>query len=320
MTPSYYKFDTEFDAIVVGTGPGGGSVARDLTKYGKKVLILERGDYEPTRGNVTQMLKRGWIPVTKMPITTRGALVPRGITTGGTSNLYTATAYEPPFEILEKYGVDIREEIAALRAELPIGPIRDDLMNPAARLFMQSARDLGHDCKKLDKFIYQDNCLRNCESCVFGCPNDAKWNSRYLVDEAVENGATIFNHAHVKRVITEGKKAVGVEYQRDGEKLTAYADQIVIAAGGIGSPLILRASGFDGVGENVCMDPLIVVCGQIEGLEGTGKAVPMMTGIHLKEEGVMICDLHLPKILKSLFDLQAFHFTKAGEYENPGVD
>jgi len=273
MTPSYYKFDTEFDAIVVGTGPGGGSVARDLTKYGKKVLILERGDYEPTRGNVTQMLKRGWIPVTKMPITTRGALVPRGITTGGTSNLYTATAYEPPFEILEKYGVDIREEIAALRAELPIGPIRDDLMNPAARLFMQSARDLGHDCKKLDKFIYQDNCLRNCESCVFGCPNDAKWNSRYLVDEAVENGATIFNHAHVKRVIT----------------------------------------GFDGVGENVCMDPLIVVCGQIEGLEGTGKAVPMMTGIHLKEEGVMICDLHLPKILKSLFDLQAFHFTKAGE-------
>ena len=80
MTPSL----NVFDVIVVGTGPGGASVARDLTKYGKKVLILERGDYEPTQGKFSQMLKRGWIPVTKMPITTRGTMVPRGITTGGT--------------------------------------------------------------------------------------------------------------------------------------------------------------------------------------------------------------------------------------------
>ena len=32
-----------FDAIVVGSGPGGASVARDLARMNQSVLILERG-------------------------------------------------------------------------------------------------------------------------------------------------------------------------------------------------------------------------------------------------------------------------------------
>jgi len=304
----------KYDAIIVGTGPGGGSVARDLTKYGKKVLILERGDYQPTKGKFGQMISRGWIPGTQMPVTTQGKPVVRGVTTGGTSMLYTATAYEPPFEILERHGIDIKEEVAAIRDELPISPIKDELMSPAAKLFMKSARELGYDCKKFDKYIFQDRCLQNCDNCIMGCPNDAKWNSRYLVDEALELGAEMINHAHVKRVITEGQQAVGVEYKHQGKTVSAHADQIVIAAGGIGSPLILRKSGFEGVGEDVCTDPLLVVFGQVEGLEGTGKAVPMMTGFHLKEDGIMLSDLHMPHILKQLFDLHALNVTKMGQF------
>ena len=32
----------EFDAVVVGSGPGGASVARELSRRGQEVLILER--------------------------------------------------------------------------------------------------------------------------------------------------------------------------------------------------------------------------------------------------------------------------------------
>lgn len=40
----------EFDAIVVGSGPGGATVARELSKRKKKALILERGGDAPPRG------------------------------------------------------------------------------------------------------------------------------------------------------------------------------------------------------------------------------------------------------------------------------
>ncbi|MCB8877923.1 GMC oxidoreductase [Acidisoma silvae] len=39
--------NNEFDVIIIGSGPGGGAVAHRLAATGKKILILERGDYLP---------------------------------------------------------------------------------------------------------------------------------------------------------------------------------------------------------------------------------------------------------------------------------
>jgi choline dehydrogenase-like flavoprotein len=39
--------DAHFDVIVIGTGPGGGSLAQRLAPTGKRILVLERGDYLP---------------------------------------------------------------------------------------------------------------------------------------------------------------------------------------------------------------------------------------------------------------------------------
>ena len=138
----------QYDAIIIGSGPGGGMVAKDLTQYGKKVLILERGDYKPTKGTFSQMLSRGWLPGTQMPVTKSLKPIVRGITTGGTSNLYTATAYPPDYEMLERYGVDIAKEIEELKEELPIAPLSDHLMSPAANLFMKTASEMGYDAFK----------------------------------------------------------------------------------------------------------------------------------------------------------------------------
>src|SRR6058998_2897215 len=38
-------YDTHFDVIIVGTGAGGGTLAYHLAASGKRVLLLERGDY-----------------------------------------------------------------------------------------------------------------------------------------------------------------------------------------------------------------------------------------------------------------------------------
>ena len=36
-----------YDLIVIGSGPGGGSLAQRLAPTGKRILILERGGYLP---------------------------------------------------------------------------------------------------------------------------------------------------------------------------------------------------------------------------------------------------------------------------------
>ena len=38
---------THYDIIVIGSGPGGGSLAQKLAPTGKKILMLERGGYLP---------------------------------------------------------------------------------------------------------------------------------------------------------------------------------------------------------------------------------------------------------------------------------
>ena len=44
----------EKDVIVVGSGPGGATVAKELSQRNKKVLILEWGDNAPLTGSFWQ--------------------------------------------------------------------------------------------------------------------------------------------------------------------------------------------------------------------------------------------------------------------------
>lgn len=38
-----------YDLIIIGTGAGGGTLAHQLAPTGKKILVLERGDFLPRK-------------------------------------------------------------------------------------------------------------------------------------------------------------------------------------------------------------------------------------------------------------------------------
>ncbi|MCP4751338.1 MAG: GMC family oxidoreductase, partial [Proteobacteria bacterium] len=204
-------FRKEYDAIVVGSGPGGATVAKELTQHGKKVLILEWGNNAPLKGTLLQAARMIGIPGRNLLFTNRKKkeVLMRGTTTGGSSVFYCGTAFDPPYEMLESHGVDIRNEIEELKNEIPIAPLSDELMGPMGLKMMASAQDLGYDWQKINKFIFQDKCKPDCWRCAYGCPYDAKWTARNFVEEAVKNGATLVNGAKVKSVLIEGNKAVG---------------------------------------------------------------------------------------------------------------
>jgi choline dehydrogenase-like flavoprotein len=104
-------------------------------------------------------------------------------------------------------------------------------------------------------------------------------------------------------VLVEDGRAIGVAYNRRGATHRAHAPTVVIAAGGIGSPLILRKTGIAAAGCDFFFDPLIVVMGTVEDLRG-GREIPMAGGMHREDDGYVITDMTVPKALHMLFNAQ----------------
>jgi len=289
----------DYDVIVVGSGPGGATVAKELSQQNKKVLMLEWGSNAPMKGTFPQAAKMIGIPGKSLLITNiKMHVLLRGITTGGSSVFYCGTAFTPPFEMLESHGIDIRKEIEELKNELPIKPLSDELMGPMGNRMMESAQDLGYDWQKINKFIFQDKCKTGCWRCALGCPYDAKWNARNFVEEAVNNGATLVNGVKVKSVVTDGKSATGVTLKKGGRTYQVDAPTVVLGAGGIGSAEILKRSGMEKAGSDFFVDPLIMAMGKVADIK-EGKELQMQAGWQVKDEYVMT-DLTMPKIPKLL--------------------
>ncbi|RMD82769.1 MAG: GMC family oxidoreductase [Candidatus Dadabacteria bacterium] len=298
-----------YDAIVVGTGPGGATVARELARSGKRVVMVEWGSNAPVTGKAGRFLAAAGIPGKGLLITNRMLAMFRGITTGGSSLFFYATAFDPPLDMLRSYGLDIGREVEEAKQELPIAPLKDELVGPMAKRIMSAALDLGYDWRKLPKFVYQDRCRPNCWRCNYGCPFGAKWSARMWVEEAVGHGARLETRAKVERVLVEGSHATGVEFRRRGRRERLYADTVVVSAGGIGSPMILRASGLLGAGYRFFFDPLIAVMGTVDDLRG-GREFPMAAGVLMEEEGYLMTDMTIPALLYAGFTAEVFRFHK----------
>ncbi len=277
--------------------------------------MLEWGGYEPARGSFLYFARSCLIPGKSLYVTPQILTTIRGITTGGSSFFYGGGAFEPPQHLFKNHDVDLSTEVDEIKNELPVSPLSDELMGPGPKLFFESALDLGYDCRKQNKWIYQDRCKSKCQLCVYGCPYGAKWNARDYVDLALEKGARIINHAKVEKVIIEDNKAVGVEYNYQRERYKVYASKIIISAGGIGSPLILRKSGISEAGHDFFFDPAYVVTGKIKGLN-EGRAIPMSTAIYFEEDGIYVTDLNLPYLFLTGLDLEAFNFRDAFFYKD----
>ncbi|MFM9434196.1 choline dehydrogenase-like flavoprotein [Janthinobacterium sp. CG_23.3] len=298
-----------YDVIVVGSGPGGAAVARDLARRQLRVLILEQGSAAPLTGTLGQMAAMAAIPGKGAFFNQDGSLLVRGVAAGGSSAINFATAMAPPLPYFAKYGVDLGPALAALRRELPMAPLPDALIGPMAKRIMQGARALGHDWQKLDKMIYPDKCRSGCWRCVYGCPFGAKWTARNLLDDAVAAGAELLSEAKAQRVIVEQGRASGVEFTRQGQTRQARAGVVVLAGGGIGSPRLLHASGLAAGYDRHFSDPVIAVMGSVDDVDG-GAEVPMAAGTHLHGDGITLADMALPRPMYQAFAAQVGRFDR----------
>ncbi len=292
-----------YDVIVIGSGPGGATVARELARAGKKVLVLERGSDAPLNGTLLQMAKIAAVPGKGAFFNRDASLLVQGITAGGSSAINFATAMAPPLPMFAAYGIDLQAALSFMQTQLPMAPLPDKLIGPMARRIMDAALALGHDWKKLDKMIYADKCRTGCWRCVYGCPFGAKWTARNFLDDAIAAGADLLAEARARRILTKDGRAIGVEYTHPQQTQQIFADTIVLAGGGIASPQLLHASGLMATGARHFSDPVVAVMGSVDDINSNAE-VPMAAGMHLTEEGIMLADLTLPRPMYQAFALQ----------------
>jgi choline dehydrogenase-like flavoprotein len=274
-----------YDYIIVGTGAGGAPVARDLAKEGRSVLILERG----VRNEKTVGVPFGPLLLDGYGLFCRsmeGCYIARGITVGGSTLLYSGNAFDPPRFLYEKMGIDFSQEVAELRAELPINVLPDRFFEKSSSLLkmMDAAAARGYKVEPQEKFIDPDKCRVGCDTCMLGCRRGAKWTTREFVDQATGYGADLMVGTRVRSIIIEKGESKGVCTWK-GKKI--YGDHVIVAGGGVSSPRILLRSGITKhVGDNFFVDPLDAVIGYAKepGQGGWGQ-MSFTHAFNMEEDG-----------------------------------
>lgn len=287
------------DVIVVGSGPGGATLSRELSKRGKKVLLLESGGDH--RGRFYYGTYAGAMLYSKrlgLLFTQEGLNIVRPMLLGGATNMYCGCAAPPPPWLKSKYGMDIDDEVAETAQELGIAPLPEGLRGEASTRLAQAAQALGYPWEPQEKFMRPTRSAHfDCGAkCMLGCRCHAKWNAAEYVDDAVGLGAHVETHADVERLFVEHGECKGVSGWMRGWPFTAHADTVVLCAGGLGSPSILRMSGLTQAGEGMTMDTTVIVYG-ITKDKGNGLEPPMTWSWENMADGYMLSALADPWLM-----------------------
>ncbi len=282
----------EADVVIVGGGPAGCILAKDLSKQGKKAILIEQGG-NSTRffGNPIGTYLGGHIERTAgggflKTMEGDGLIVGTGI--GGGTKLYSAIVGNPNIDAFNKVGIDLSPYLDEAMRETWVNEIPDEFLGRENLKVMDAALELGYPWEKFSKHIDFNKCKPGCTKCMAGCSRGAKWTGKIAADDAVSNGATLLTHVKIRNVIVDNGVAFGVTGRgSDGQSYEIMGNIVVCCAGGIGSPPILNRSGLSEAGKYLSGDPVIMVCGFLEKGSGPDHELPMVVGFLDDENGVM---------------------------------
>ncbi|HUU01512.1 MAG TPA: FAD-dependent oxidoreductase [Myxococcota bacterium] len=305
----------EADVIVVGTGAGGATIARELSRRGFDVLMIEKGRHHQrllgTHAGAALMSDQMGMRTSR-----EGVGCVRAITTGG-STMFTCGTYRAPAPFIKKkLGIDLDEYIEETRRDLGVGKMPDSFIAGSSMMLMDAADRCGYRWEVFEKFINPDLCREDCSDCMLGCRRGAKWTARNFVQQAVDNGATLLQPLTVESVIHKGGRACGVQAWRGRELVTFSAPLVILAAGGMASAPILNRSGIWSAGRGIFLDPLMLVGGVYRGPgshSGTKYNPPMTVGSweFYESEGFMLAPLVDPWMM---FIMQQGQVSAAGAF------
>ncbi|PSJ47350.1 choline dehydrogenase [Zobellella endophytica] len=266
--------DNVFDYIIVGAGSAGCVLANRLTEDGQHtVLLLETGGSDksifiqmPTALSIPMNTKKyAWQFETEPEpfLDNRRMHCPRGKVLGGSSSIngmVYVRGHARDFDEWQQHGAEGWDYAHCLpyfkKAESwafggddyrgdqgPLGVNNGNRMqNPLYQAFVDAGVEAGY-------FHTADYNGRQQEG--FGpmhmtVKNGVRWSTAnaYLRPAMGRANLTVITHALVHKVLLDGKRAVGVRYERNGQvQEVRVSKEVILSAGPIGSPHLLQLSG-----------------------------------------------------------------------------
>lgn len=262
----------EADAIVVGSGAGGGVAAAELAAHGRKVLVLEQGalstesdfDGDEAKGAARLFWGRQLLTTEDLALS-----VFAGHTVGGGTVVNWSTSLRLPAEIRSEWTAagldgmdrDLDEHYDAVERRIDIDTDESQPNVPNA-LLAKGLDALGLPWTAIPRNV--KGC-GDCGPCGYGCRRGAKQSTlvTYLAD-ACASGAEIIAGCHVDRVTTSNGRVTGIAGSVvGGAGIRALAPLVVLAGGAIGTPALLLRSGLGGsnTGSGLHLHPVAPVAG-----------------------------------------------------------
>jgi choline dehydrogenase-like flavoprotein len=273
-----------FDVVIVGSGAGGGTVAKELSRLcgaGKRIAVLEWGPKlreEEFTGNELDMASKLYVDAGGFLTRDKTMTLAFARQYGGSTVVYTGTSLTLPKETLGRWSVPGLEHDDLLRRsqkyleENNVHKLAPAELNDNNRLFRAACQRLGY---RVEQFPINVKGCRGSGLCNLGCPNAAKQGTnRVQLPEAQRNGVTVVTNC---RVDTLGDRLVcaTVKNPAFGEPSAwaegAYrirAETVVVCAGAVNSPALLLRSGLGGklpaLGRYFTAHPALILVGQHE--------------------------------------------------------